>query len=355
MYAFNKEVYPTKLTREIQASAIKVAVDFIKTFPGMTQVWFKSALDQDDQAILNQLVADHVPTPDQDAPVIRSKDDLPIFESTPIRRGRKGSDSFTIVTHDFTDRTTWYQNSVRELGVTLTNIGNNSYQAPQNHRHWINIHGVKLTLDRKKILKKDGSLGDFPEFEIVVYDNGIVVDPRHYSVDFPNGMVVFDSVRSGPITADISHNDGVSYPGDFIVRPTEGYAYYIDHVEIQFSKQITFNGDAILLEGWGGDPSYTMYDDFRDELFQLGFGQTRTIYRSTRDLINWCNNQYPILPVGGTPEFDHDIFVFPFRYLLAEELSSQVGALLRISLTNHIGFNGEISTVTFYMERRELT
>lgn len=351
-------------------------------------------------------------------------------EGTPLvdlslRRGIEGEDGFTIVSPDLTDRTTWYQNSVRLTDETLTDVGDGlNFQAAEGKRHWVNIYSNKLTVDHNKVLLKDGTLGREEDFEVEVKVNSEVVTSG-FSIDYVNGKVTFDSSQSGnTVIASFNHND-LEGASNFIIRPTADYKFLVEHVEIQFSKNLNFNNASIIFETWAGDPSYSYYEPYSDEMFHYawgthdevlfravdpglawtiaagvngtyipfdgtstiasilsawnteypdlavicteddsqvlaagglalvgGFGQMRSNYRSMRDLINWCNNQYPVIPACG--DLQNDILCFPFRYLVPAEIKQSDGALARISTKNDLELIGELATVTFYMEKIDL-
>ena len=274
-----------------------------------------------------------------------SIDNVP-FVQIDLRTGRPQSQSYTIVSHDFTDRTTWYQNSVPVQNQTLVTSDNLAFQAPVDMRHWVDIDSKKLTLDYKGVLERDGSSSLASVREVIVKVDGEPIDPSSYTVDYPLGKVTFEEAQTGAVTASFWHNDGVMNPSDFLLNPPPGWCFRIEHVEIQFSKSMNFT-DAVGFEIWAGGP-LSDYMDFNMMLFDAGYGQSRTLYRGMRDLINWCNNQYPIIPACG--DMTDDILVFPFKFLIAPTIKSSQGALIRLFTQNNDMLQGEIATATFYME-----
>jgi len=268
------------------------------------------------------------------------------FVQIDLRTGRPQSQSYTIVSHDFTDRTSWYQNSIQDQNLQLVTSDNLTYQAPVDHRHWVDINSKKLTLDYKGVLERDGSstISTIREVTVTVDDNP--VDPADYTINFPAGSVTFNSPQSGTVRATFWHNDGVLNPSDFILNPPPGWCFRIEHVEIQFSKTMSFT-NSVGFEIWAGG-ALSDYMDFNVMLFDAGYGQSRTLYRGMRDLINWCNNQYPLIPACG--DLTDDILVFPFKFLIAPTIKSSQGTLIRLYSSNHQELVGEIATATFYME-----
>ena len=278
-----------------------------------------------------------------------NKDRAPIFD-TSLRIGRPGTETMTFTTPDFTERSTWYQKSARIENEVLTDSGDHKTFNCANE--WlVDIHHNKLSLDWKKIPRRDGTLGNFNEWEIEIKVDGVPVTAG-FSINCRGGSITFDVEQIGAITASYSHTDGVENPSEFLVIPPMGYRYLIEHVEMQFSRNINWT-NSTLFEIWAGADLAT-YGDFPSYLYDAGYGQGRSIYRSTRDLINWCTNSYPIIP-APTREFEQDIFCFPFKFLVAAEMRSDQGTLIRIYLENNQEFVGEIATATLYMEMEPLS
>lgn len=65
-FTYNKNVNPTLLTKEIQASSISAALDYISTYGNMVDVFFKTDLINNDEDILNEIIEDHQNIPDVD-------------------------------------------------------------------------------------------------------------------------------------------------------------------------------------------------------------------------------------------------------------------------------------------------
>lgn len=286
-----------------------------------------------------------------------------------LRRGVSGEDGFTFVSPDFTDRTTWYQKAVKATTQTLTDSGNGlTFQAAEGKRHWINIHSDKITLDYKKVLLRDGSLITDGEYEVIVYVDGVEreesseghsdINPPenpNYTINYTAGSVTFVSSQTGKtVTATFYHNDGVDTCSEFLFVPPlltvaeqqVNGMFLLEHVELQFSSNLTFT-NRIVMEAWAGDPTYSY--GFTEQEFVAGYGQERSIYRSHRDLINWCNNQYPPIPASG--EFTNSVLCFPFRYLIPAEIRRSLGTCIRFYLSKDIPLTGEIATVTIYTVR----
>jgi len=345
-----------RLTQEIQQSAIVTSLNHIDSLGDQVSIWFNAALSGGDETLLDGIVAAHTGVPLAQPPLLVSMDETKtaddvLIVDTALRRGKPGAESVTIVTHEFSDRTTWYQNSVRLTNEALSDIGGNAFQADSGKRNWININSLNLAFDWKRIPKRDGTMGAHSDWAVVVKVDDVEVAASTYTVDFALGKVTFGSAPGGVVTATFSHNDEVTNMSDFIVCPPPGKRYLIEHVEVQFSKNIAFTND-ILFEIWAGG-TLGDYGDFPDYLYDAGYGQNRSTYRGVRDLINWCNNQYPVIP-APSDEFVSDILVFPFRFLVCVEMRSDQGTIFRVFCKDHLPQNAEISTATLYMEMSPL-
>lgn len=65
--------------------------------------------------------------------------------------------------------------------------GTDTYQAPVSNRLWA------------------------PSQPTNVYDGGVIVDPANYTIDYPNGIVVFSIAPAGAVTADFITNESVPF------------------------------------------------------------------------------------------------------------------------------------------------
>jgi hypothetical protein len=256
----------------------------------------------------------------------------------------------TYTTPDFTDRTCWYQKSIKVENEILTDSGDHK-TFTSVHPWWIDIHHYKLALDWAKIPNRDGTLSNFDKWEVQVCVSG-VPQTTGFAIDYVSGTVTFDSVQSDPITATYWTNDGVVNPSEYLIVPPAGKRFLVEHVEMQFSQNLQWK-TPVYFEVWAGADLAT-YGDFPDYLYDAGYGQGRSMYRSIRDCISWFNNGMGITIPAPTAEFANDIICFPFLFLVATEMRSDQGTLLRLYLKDNIEFVGEIGTATIYMEMNNL-
>jgi len=263
-----------------------------------------------------------------------------------IYTGPPNSKAVSIVTPDFTDRTSWYQKSVQVVGETLTDSGDGLTFNSVNP-WWVNIYG-KLTYTYKQIPKRDGTFGAHKDWAVSVSINN-VVQTSGYTVDYVNGKVTFSSSQSGAtVKATYWHTNGVSGFGEWLLAPPAGKKYIVEHVEVQISVNAVVTS-PVRMEVWAGSNLAT-YGSFPDYLFDAGYGQFRADYRGMRDLINTANLGQGVLK--AVSDMQNDVVVLPFDYVQAFTLDSAVGALFRFTVLNNIPATGELLTATFYLQIR---
>jgi len=270
------------------------------------------------------------------------------------RLGSSNFEALDIVSHDFTDATTWYQNAAKVTDEVLTTTDYLTYSSI--NPTWINIDNIKLSYEHNTLLLSDGSYAHEEDYRVVVKKNSNIIT-EGFSIDYVLGKITFTTQQSSQdiITATYYHVNNVTNASQFIVRPSSGTIYYVNHLEVQVSQNISFT-NKIYFEAWGGGSSYSDYGTYSDETFDLGYGVTRNVFKGMRDLFNWCNNQYPTFPACGDLQYGVIVFPFFFSDRKARILSSQpnISSLIRIYLRNHTALSGELGTITFYMIKENL-
>lgn len=232
----------------------------------------------------------------------------------------------TKVSHDLTDRTTWYQQSTQVTGETLTDSGDGLTFDGAN-ANWIDLENGKL-YDESVI--NDGT------YDVKIYIDD-VLQSSGYTVNHSAGSVTFDSSQSGnTIKADYHYENGSTWT----LAPTSGKLLQIEHAEIQFSKNISVDAH-IYFEVW----AYNPYDLPNKVMVR------QTTYKSVKDLIAAGN-----LGQGYIPAIDvltQDVVVFPFNYVSLITLKSSQGAELRVRVKDDTEFGGEWGVGTFYVISRD--
>lgn len=268
----------------------------------------------------------------------------PLVE-TAIYTGKAGSKSVSLVTPDFSDRTTWYQKSVQVVSETLTDSGN-GLTFTSAHPHWINIYHGKLTYTHKQIPKRDGTYGKHANWAASITVNGSAAS--NFTIDYALGTVTFGSSQTGnTVVATYWHNDGIAHPSEWLLTPPAGKKYLVEHMEMQASVGVVL-ADTLRFEIWAGS-SLATYGTFPDYLFEAGYGQMRADYRNANDFINAANlGQGTVAKFGSLTK---EVIVLPFNYIQAFYLDSAFGATFRMVLLNDIPYaDADIATGTFYTQ-----
>lgn len=289
----------------------------------------------------------------QAGPSPRSSTGIPLVDTSNMQ-GLVGANSITVSTHDFSDRTSWYQRSVKVTSETLIDSGN-GLLFNSAHPFWVNMDSLRLTYDYKLIPERDGSYTERGDRRPIISVGGSPLnDPTSdvtpgYTINYAAGTVTFDESQTGnTITATYWHTDGVARCSEWILNPPAGTAYLLGYIEFQFSKSINFT-TAMNVEIWAGG-AVSDYSDFNVDLYNVGYGQNRSRYRGPVDFLNICTNRASqIIPAfGGLTD---DTLIFPFDYLIQSVLRSSQGVVIMFHLENEIAYtNAELATGTFYMQ-----
>lgn len=290
-----------------------------------------------------------------------------IIEST-LRVGKPGTKGMSILTPILTDKTTWYQRSVKATNQVLTDSGSQleySGLAP-----WINIRHPKLTYSEFSIPLRTGGFAEHAEYDVVVKKNGTTVTTG-FTIDYRLGKVVFSAPLdpADVVTATFYHLNGVTRPSEWILTPPPGFKYLIEHVELQFEKNVGAFQDVIRFEVWA-NPGFTTgspkgmniaaYDatGWIEPYFgkswpngPTAMGQFRARYRNMADIVNAANEGKGTIP--SCAELTEEIVVIPFNYLQALTLDSKMGTLFRMRTEQDSELSsviGSLATATFYIQ-----
>ena len=247
---------------------------------------------------------------------------------------RKTGDQAIIVSHNWCDRCTWYGQSVRVIGETLSDTGD-GYGFSSAHPYWIDLsHG---RLYREDIISS-------PYLPKVFVDGLQATERAPFSdsgggfvIDYATGIVTFTSSMAGrTITADYSYENG----SRFTIVPKSGKKLWVERAEVQFSADAILN-DTVHFQAWAYNP-YNLPNKVPVS--------DKTTYKTARDYIDEANGVYPIVPAFGGLARGVAVghMVFPFNYMQVKELKSSQGVEIRVWLEGNKMFGGTFGTVTFY-------
>jgi hypothetical protein len=328
----NGKVDTTRLSNEIRASSISIALDYINTSGDDCDIWFKDVLDTGNQTTLNTVVANHSgePIPNNE-PAIDSNN-----RTITVPEPETDKAMLNIVTHNFCDKTTWWQQSTAVTDETLTNSGDN-LTFNSAHDGWIDLTHGKFYLEDR--------ITDRDNYVPVVKVEGVVKTERtpfsesggDYTVDYSTGAVTFASAQTGTVTASYY------YAGSslFTVAPDAGKVLWVRDSEVQFSADVEMHS-TINFQGFAYNPS-----DLPNKIPVTG----KTNYKTLRNFIEEAKGCYPVIPaIGGSGPrgLTQQHVVFPFKYTQVKALKSSLGLEIRVWMDDDVEFSGEFGTATFY-------
>jgi len=232
--------------------------------------------------------------------------------------------SGSIASHDWTDPCTWYNDSTRVTGETLTLDTGKIYDM---------VNSNIIDLKHGRVSDEDLIVSTY---EVKVYDNGTeVTEDTDYTVDYENGKITFDAAYTvtGPVTADYSYENGST----FILKPDSGKVLNLEHAEIQVTKNIQMNSSFIDFDIWVYNPQ-----DLPNKMLYK-----RKRYKNIKDILNSANLGQGSIHAVDT--FTNEILIFPFNYITTQSLLDSQGTELRISISDDQPLTGEWATTTFYI------
>jgi hypothetical protein len=271
-------VNSSKLHAEIQASAIVTALGGISNSGDVLGITFKDALSAGDKTLLDNDVAtgslaggliaahDNSASPSTVQPVELKVAD-PFYPPPIALDAAPIIEQAHFVTHNFADKSSWYQNSVRTEGATATVDGTDAkiyhLDSPPSttiinaHFGKINQEDIDPTVTIHKFkVYVDGVEKKVAELNADAYptttnwaDYGYEVE-----VDWSNGDMKFKTDPSpGVVTADYSSLDNTistTKQSEFHIFPPAGKKLKILRAETQFSKGVNLT-DSCIFTGFG--------------------------------------------------------------------------------------------------------
>jgi len=342
-YTYEKEINSNQLQNQIQNSSITVALNHIDTAGLNVDIWFKAELSNSEISILNSIVSDHIPVID---PVVAQE--VKIVEDAVFKGDEDGSQKVTvqprlgsgvtIITHNFGDPCTWYQNSVEIVDEVLSPKVPAVYDTYKCSKTYIiDIEHGRITFDERVDQK----------YCIRVKVNDVVVTSG-FTFNYEEGELTFQT----PLTSNDEVKLKFWYATDsiFTIAPTAGKKLKIEHVETQFSADVDMVGKTeARFEEWGYNPA-----NLPNKMLYK-----RTRYKNIAQFIDESNNRFcaELSPIDNLSKTLH---VFVWDYPVSRVMKSSQGAEVRVSMydiatglsdkpiKDKNGNNLERATVAFY-------
>lgn len=284
------------------------------------------------------------------------EDGIPMIASAP----RKGSD-WVIGTHNFSDKCSWFQDSVRVTGEVLQNSGD-GYTFNSANSIWLDMTSGRQHNEAFWIEKQMSDNPNNPHgYQVHIYVNGVEVAKRDpfettggdYEIIWESGKVVFFSNQHGnTITADYSYPT-TSY---FHVGTRDlGKKLIVEDAEANISLDAVLN-DEIVYSWWVFD-GYNWY-----ELGSYSYARASQITTEAR-------GAYPIFKAIGSSEADRALPLPEFRrkcrgmysdcqsvsfsYITARQCPP--GFELRLYTRHHRELGGDHVSITLYCSEEPAT
>lgn len=297
-----------------------------------------------------------------------------------------------VFTHDFTDPTTWYTNSMKienhqlsnvaEMGTRFYDVDFAALGITRDELHIIDVSHAKIFFEDSLRAPDGGGYGPWLTVDGVVQKEKNLNNPDNwdYKLDYTSGPSVIDDSThlAGRIEFQEPPNPGAvvmmtfyrATTSEFFVRPLPGKILGLSTVEIQFSTNVSVK-DSMVFQPYGRLDGLTPEQQAQmiGYLQLIGsvppgvtppgdtivpYGKTTT-YKSMRDFIREANGNYPPIPASQAPkeqlterDLRYDCVTYPWNYQSLIRLMSSKGMYVQISLKDHRPFSGEFGDATFY-------
>jgi hypothetical protein len=261
----------------------------------------------------------------------------------------------TIISHDWTDPTTWVEQSVRVVDEVATDDG--------DHLSYSLAHDNVIDTYHGKCSQEDFLLspGGF-SYRVAVKVNDVAKteqDPHYasggdFTVNYNTGKIVFLSALDPADVVKVTYH--YENGSQFTVKPDAGKALRLEFAEVQFSGDVQIT-DSVTFQPYG------LVDVFAPQLMPGIPSGTKiplanpVVYKSMTDFQNDAVKSYPSYPAlggngwRGSPQ---PIVVLDWDYVSATVLRADAGMEVRLKLQHDTPFGGWYATATFYCLSEDL-
>lgn len=277
-------------------------------------------------------------------------------------RDEAGFFQWTIVSHDYTDKTTWYQKSTQTTNEILTGTQSNTVFTSANI-NWINPDSPKLynqsynqgvpPYGQISLRMPDGSLVAKSTFRPFIYVAN-VLQTSGYTIDYATGTVTFSSSIGGAVKATYYK----ATTSDFILTPPPGVIWSIPRVEVNTTSALIFNGTTYF-QYWR-DPSYsfTVSAYMMSEMLYQSFAQLQASATVGADIYPSMGGTGIMSPsaengwgTGYSRGTGQESVIIPWEYRKPFIMKASVYDTIRLITTNDTNHAGaDYLTATFYVE-----
>lgn len=277
---------------------------------------------------------------------------------TRVSSEKTSASTVTFYSHNWCDRTSWYEKSIRVI-ETATNTGDNlSYKL--SHINIIDSYHAKYT-NEDFIKNTDGY-----SYRVSVLVDGYSKteqDPHygsggHFTVNYVDGYINFFTAQNPASTVSVTYHYATN--SIFTIKPAAGKALRLGVAEVQFSDDVEIN-DSVLFQPYGFvevfAPQYcTTNGGPYPPGTKIPLGNP-LIYKCIQDYLNDSKKSYPTYPAlggNGWRGMPRPCIIMDWEYEGDKVLRYDYGMEIRVYLQHDTVFGGEYSTVTFYCRSEDL-
>ena len=345
------------LTREINSSPVVIGLQYMETVGGILYIWFKDALSVGDKTILDNntinpaggLIASHNPIEVPNITPVVLGHQLTSDNRIRVAIEKSNSLSVDLFTHNWCDKTTWYQDSQRVVDEIADDTGNRTiYQL--DHTFIIDSFHGKIT-EEDSLLTANGN-----SYRAVVKVNDVAKveqDPHYgtggnYTINYVTGTITFLNALAINDIVKVTYHYAQS--SAFYIKPTAGKSLIIDVSEVQFSKDVLIT-DTVVFQTFG------FVEVFAPQLVNNPYPAGTKIpiktfkYKSMNDYLNAAYKAYPSYPALGGPGWrgqQQEVIVFDWDYQRSLTLTANYGMEVKIYLEHQTAFGGTYATASMY-------
>lgn len=250
-----------------------------------------------------------------------------------------------IYTSDFVKQETWWQDSARVEGETLTDQGAHTVYKPATERYWVDVMHGKIFRERelREVYAPLVKVNSTAKTE-----NPAGTTDGDFSVDYPTGAVTFNSALQAEdvVTADYSY----VRTSLFKCPAPDGYVWTSNTVKVMYSKNIGMT-DSVFFQLWG-DVGYGMMPLSSPEIYQ-----TLDDLKKDASRIEWEDAIESGDPGAENawrmPTSPRVFLYYDYTARAANALPGSVKAEIRCWLENDKAFIGEMGAASFFGRKDE--
>jgi hypothetical protein len=341
-----------------QKATITVALDYeigISVSGDSVEIPFKADLSTGEQTALEEVCTAHTgePLPEDTVQTVKfDSASIPLTDDGRLRVGTEKSTNLkaSFYSHDWCDRTTWYEAAVRVEDEEATDSGDHTTYS-LSHEDVIDCYHGKLTQE-DLLTDADGN-----SYRVVVKVDGsekTEQDPHDgtggdYTVDYANGGITFLTPLTEDETVEVTYHYATT--ALFTIKPEPGKQILLEMVEVQLSDDVEIK-DTLRFN------SYGYVDVFAPHLVDnpyppgtlIPLGEP-IVFKTMRDYFNDAQRAYPSYPpIGGSSwrGLPRTSYILDWDYLRGTLLMSSAGMEIQVVLDHNVEFGGAFATATFY-------